>query len=339
MKTIFAHNWRRHLYYWLIYGVYFYAINLLANTELSIQTVMLSLPYFALVFYTVTAILNRFFTAKRYLVGTSMLVVFYVLSGTVIYLILYTQDIGVLYGRYVVDRITFRWRDFIQSSLIMHGHFSILAVLYYQYQKKLLATQEKLEQINKRLEIEQQKEQFEYTSLAAQVSPHMMANVFQGWQQKLKEHSPDIAAQVQEMYQIMVFYMDAHQSNGHNTILLIDEVKAVKRFVAMQNEIAAHPVCIEWEIQGNLYGAILPPTSLLVLVENAMKYGDVHRPADPMKVHIHTDRQQVRIEVVNRKAKTRRGLHSHGQGLSNLTRRLDIIFGKAYSLDMRQDEN
>ncbi|PRD46920.1 histidine kinase [Sphingobacterium haloxyli] len=336
---------RGHLGFWVLYGLYFYVLNALGNEEMTIGTAFLSLPFFAFVFYTVHYIIKRFFAPRRYLIGALMLACFYIFSSSLIYMLSYGQSDALVYGKYIVADYAFNWREFLQTLLVLHGHFSILALLYFYYREQLRITREKLAEAERRLALEQQKvaleeqkRRYEYAALAAQVSPHMMANIFQNWKQELKTLKPELGQQVDRLYNLMRFYMEADHPDRFRTILLDDEVKAVYNYVEVRREGSDRECFIDFDIAGNLARFSVPPTTLLTLVENAFKYGEVDDPDFPIRVQVRIQQAGYRITVENRKARVDKNVVRHGYGLKSLKRRLEILYDSQASIAIKDTE-
>lgn len=330
---------KEHLGFWMLYGLYFYVLNTLGNKDMTVGAALLSLPYFAFVFYSVHHIITRYVARRYYVKGISILLCFYVLSSLLVYVLAYGQRGALVYGTYVIADYDFSWREFLQTLLVLHGHFSLLALLYFHYREKLRATQEKLVEVEQRLELKEQKERYEFAALAAQVSPHMMANIFQNWQQQLKGTMPALAQQVDRVYHLMRFYMEADNPEGSHAILLDDEVRAVQNYLTIQQEVMGRKFFVDFSTTGNMMRFSTAPTTLLTLVENAFKHGEIDHPDFPVRVRVQAERYGYRIAVENRKAHSGTGLASHGHGLKNLKRRLAILYGSEASVIMEDTDH
>lgn len=328
-------TWIRHLGYWTVYGIYFYLINILVNADFTILSLMMILPYFMMVFYLVHDILKRFFAVGKYLKGGALLLLFYMLSGLVVYTVMHGgSNMSLYYGRFLVEGYDFDWKQFFQSLLVMHGHFSMLAVLYFHYEGKLSATQDRLEEMERRLLAEEEKQQYEYAALAAQVNPHMMANIFLTWKQQLNEVSRELTGQMEHAYELMLFYMKAQLANGATTILLHDEITAVQNYLEMQRGLLLEEFFVDMEQSGNMLRFSVPPTSLLTLVDNAFKHGDVYQQEAPVRIVVQAEWDSYQLVVTNAKRTDTDYAVSHGQGLVNLERRLEMVFGARAHLDI-----
>ena len=207
-------KWKRHSLYWLFYAVYYVVINWWQNVAMSLWLVLLTVPYFAFVFYSVYYLLERYFRRGRYLLGTLLLLLFYTVSGTLVYVVLHGGfDPYGVYERYLLTG-SFQWSGFLNSRREIHLLFTIGAVLYYLHVGKVRAVEEKLAEAERRLQVEQERRQYEYSALASQVSPHLLANIFHSWSHKLRAKMPEMARQVAETYQLMTFYIKAQEPDG-----------------------------------------------------------------------------------------------------------------------------
>src|SRR5690606_10611549 len=89
INNMISKKWKRHSLYWLFYAVYYVVINWWQNVVMSLWLVLLTVPYFAFVFYSVYYLLERYFRRGSYLLGTLLLLLFYTVSGTVVYVVLH----------------------------------------------------------------------------------------------------------------------------------------------------------------------------------------------------------------------------------------------------------
>src|SRR5690606_33863710 len=243
---------------------------------------------------------------------------------------------GVIYGDYLVPNREYNHREFLQLCLIFLGHFTFWAVLDSQHQYKVNANKEKFEAMAKKLEEENQRKNLEYKALSAQVSPHMLVNVFQDWESQLMDTDLPMKMQVGEMYEIMNYTLDASRFDGPQTVLLVDELAITKRYIAIQEQASADPIYMKWMITGNIRSVPIPPTTLLSLVMNVFKHGDPSDPLYPMKIKIDVQQDSYAIQIANKVSQGLNTLKSHGLGLENLRKRFDLVFEDNYTLEFIQ---
>lgn len=339
MRKLINKNYTRHILFWIAYAIYFYINNSSQNDNMTIGVVLLTVPYFAFVFYIVYHILERFFRPEKYVKGVISLVVFYTLSTLLVYFVMHGGlDPSGFYRKLQSQEDMFSWSDFFVSLRVMHVNFTIWAILYYLYRGQLCAVQEKLAEAEHRLQIEEERKQYEFAALASQVSPHFFANIFHSWTQQLRSLNPEMGKQVMETYELMRFYMKAHEPNGKKTILLQDEMKAVKRFISIQQKTRRKKCYVDIVQQGNLLGYTIPPTSLLTLVKNAFKHGDLSQSLYPLKIFVCIETDRLLAIMENKKQVSKTAVATHGYGLHNLKRRLNIVYGERAGLKIQETE-
>ncbi|COW84680.1 Uncharacterised protein [Mycobacterium tuberculosis] len=71
---------------------------------------------------------------------------------------------------------------------------------------------------------------------------------------------------------------------------------------------------------------MVPPTTLLTLVENVFKHGDPYSPGRPPQIRVSVGRDLCSISVSNTYRKGNPLSNGHGLGLTNLRKRLHHVF-------------
>lgn len=212
----------------------------------------------------------------------------------------------------------------MQTYLLLISNFSVFAILNYQYRLRLRANQKEQEQRVRR-------RRYEYTVLSQQVSPHLLANVFQSLQHQLRNDFPELCEQIMELYQLMRYFMNASLPEGPASVLLADEIHASRRFIRVYDQFFAKESTFLWKVTGNTYGATIPATGLVTLVSNVFKHGDPFDTTAPPVVRVSVNRDGYILAICNRISR-RRAVESHGMGLVNLRRRLRYVFGDKFEL-------
>jgi sensor histidine kinase YesM len=77
----------------------------------------------------------------------------------------------------------------------------------------------------------------------------------------------------------------------------------------------------------------LPPLLLIVLVENAFKHGISYNKESFIKINLYVDNDELTCVVANSRHFSQSSEHS-GIGLNNITKRLDLLFGDRYMLEI-----
>lgn len=248
------------------------------------------------------------------------------------------SDIPFIYRDYLSSNPTFSSKQFLQSLLIMHGHFSILAALYYLYKKRVAAAESLISEMRHRVGVERERDKYEFVASAQQISAHTMANVFHHWKGVLAPVDKLLSFQVERMYELMTYYMQAHSSSGPEQIILADEINAVEKYLKIQQAVHGERLHVNWHITGNMSGAALPPTTILTLVENALKYGEFNDENFPIVIEVSSTRQALRLSVKNKKRTSVHNITSHLTGLTGLKRRMEICYPDSHCIKILQDD-
>ncbi len=338
MNGFFKGKWMMHFCFWLVYSFYFFVVNALGNSRLSLKASLVTVFYCAFIFYTVYLILMYVFD-KGHILGTVLLMGgFYLLSGFLVYYELYGRfGMEIINNRYVITKHAFSWAKYIQTFFVMHSNYTDMAVGYYYYKSKLRESNEKLEAVKARLDAESSMKSFQYTTLSAQVHPHMMANIFSYLKNKVDPYDRKLGMQLAEIYRLMKFYMEAHQVDGATHILLADEVAALEQYLSIQEKVEPNPFYIKLSYSGNLMRFSTAPTLLQTLAGNLFKHADLWDKDHPAKIDILVGHAGYRITVQNKKRSGPQIMPSHDVGLRNIRTRMEYLFGADFSMEEHQD--
>ena len=82
----------------------------------------------------------------------------------------------------------------------------------------------------------------------------------------------------------------------------------------------------------------IPPLLIIVLVENAFKHGISYNSESFITINITADDNELTCVVANSRHHTPASPHS-GIGINNITKRLDLLFGKRYSLTTDESDS
>ncbi|MGN0019977.1 MAG: sensor histidine kinase [Sphingobacterium hotanense] len=306
-------------------------INRLGNPNLNFFTVLISIPIFALIFYSLSYILDNFFARKLYVKTVTWILIVYTLVAYLLFAINNGyHGLGSVFGDYLVKNRDFNPILFLQSYLIFIGHFTFLAVLAFQYNSRLRTVVEKNKEMQLRLDEQKLRQEYEYASLAQQIPPHLLVNVFQSWAYQVKNSHPTLAEQMDQMYILIRYIMDSINADSPRKVLLSEEIEIVQRYIKIEESICQTPLNISWHIDGALRHWMVPPTTLLTLMMNVFKHGDIRATDKPVEVLVHSSSDKLKLRIQNALPAIPKRLVSHGMGLHNLARRLEMIFGKRH---------
>ncbi|WFB63264.1 histidine kinase [Sphingobacterium sp. WM] len=307
---------------WTLYGIYFFIVNALGNNDLRVITVLYTLPIFMLVYYGISFALNNLLFNRKYFFALLMAIGVYVLVWVLVYQLTQPQSLFAwIYKDYRTSANVFELRMFIQTYLKLVGNFTILALLKYQFKLRgIWEKRESQERSNRR--------KYEYTALAQQIPSHLLANAFQSLEGQFALVFPQMRHDLLQMYSLMNHFMISNNPQGPKTIILADEIKAAKQFIAIQKGFSGYSDEIMWKIKGDTETVTIPSTTLITLVSNVFKHGGVSDVQSHALIDIWVSKDEYIIQVENPLPKQGESkTKSHGIGLVNLKARLEFVFG------------
>jgi sensor histidine kinase YesM len=213
------------------------------------------------------------------------------------------------------DATHFRKLFFLSLRGLIIGGFQYFMVYY-------IATVKEAE--HAKIEIEQLKKenlQARLNLLKQQVSPHFLFNSLS----TLKTIAPDqhtrhYIMQLSNVYRYLLNY------NDNNVATLKDELAFTNSYLYILQERFEQALQIQIQVPEALLLLNIPPLSLQILIENAIKH-NVISPADPLRIHIHSEENET-LTVENNVQPKLSTEKNTGKGLQNINDRYQLLSGK-----------
>jgi len=216
------------------------------------------------------------------------------------------------------------------SALMMRSTLLFLWLLLYFGIKSLKQS----------LEVEREFQKAEVRLLRSQMNPHFLFNALTTIM-AVRRDEAKVELVTQSLADYLRFSLQQEQEAQNEVVAhpLGDELAALENY--LQVEKARFSDDLKWSIEAEADARqTLAPSALVQpLLENAIKYGQETGPR-PLRVSITAKVVQghLQVEVCNSGYWVEGDrTHSGGVGLSNLRRRLELIYGHAASLDIRHN--
>ena len=162
----------------------------------------------------------------------------------------------------------------------------------------------------------------QYQSLKNQLNPHFLFNSLNVLTNLVYENADKSASFIQQLSKIYRYVLDVQQEE---LVSLADEIGFAQNYLSLQKIRFEENLVydIKTEHIENFY---LPPLSLQLLLENAIKHNIVSM-AYPLKINIHQE-GDVLIVRNNFQPKNKNEIESNGIGLENIKRRYELMSDK-----------
>jgi sensor histidine kinase YesM len=187
------------------------------------------------------------------------------------------------------------------------------------------------------LVLEKERVDMELSALKAQINPHFFFNTLNSIYAMALSRDDQLPATVLRLSGIMRYYL--YESKDIQ-VPLEKEVEILSSYIQLQRIRSTEKLDLRWEIEGSPEGKKIAPMLLLTLVENAFKHG-AKTVGDTSFIHMQLacTIDQIVFEVVNSKGEIDKTLHTEeGLGLTNLKRRLELIYPGRHELAINDDQ-
>lgn len=173
--------------------------------------------------------------------------------------------------------------------------------------------------------------------LKYQVNPHFFMNTLNNIH-ALVDIDPERAkTSIVELSKLMRYVL----YEGNNKLTSLSrEVQFLRNYVQLMSMRYTGNVSICLDVPEVLPDSMLPPLLLVIFVENAFKHGISYRTKSFVEISLqpHGDRQLFSCRNSRPEIKHDENMKG-GVGLSNVRRRLDLLFPGNYTLDIKEQED
>jgi two-component system, LytTR family, sensor kinase len=181
-------------------------------------------------------------------------------------------------------------------------------------------------------ELVNQRQAGELALLKSQVNPHFLFNTLNNIYSLVYHKSDEAPDAVMKFSSVMRYVL---YDSREERVLLEKEMEYLKSYIELQKLRIKEPDFVSLEAEGNFEDTYIAPMLLIPFVENAFKHaGRDHRPG--ITIMLFSDTQQIRFEVSNFRQKEVQTIEKpfSGIGLSNIRRRLELIYPGRHTLEI-----
>jgi len=180
-------------------------------------------------------------------------------------------------------------------------------------------------------EILLQKSQAELNLLKSQVQPHFLFNALNSIYYRVYKVDPPSAGLIERLSDIMRYFVD---ESPKDEVPVSTEVAFIENYMELERIRIRHGAAISFEKAYNPELRI-PPMLLMTFVENIFKHGiDKSRKQNKVSISLIQQDGYLLFKTSNRKTVSAATEQSGGFGIANLTKRLRMLYGSAYELDI-----
>ncbi|MBO0952580.1 sensor histidine kinase [Fibrella forsythiae] len=168
--------------------------------------------------------------------------------------------------------------------------------------------------------LKQQRTEAQMRALQSQVNPHFLFNALNTLSALIDENPRQATEYVDELSSVYRYLL---RSADQELTPLNAEMAFIKSYFFLLTIRFGDSVCPELNIASNHYDALIPPLTLQLLVENAVKHNRV-LPNEPLTIRIRTTGQGYLVVENNMQRRNVR-VESNGVGLNNIADKYRLL--------------
>lgn len=161
--------------------------------------------------------------------------------------------------------------------------------------------------------------QQQFDSLKSQVNPHFLFNTLSSLSALVAEDADKADDFLNDMSRVYRYML---RSNQHEWVTLQQELLFIHSYCRLLKTRYGNSICVQIETDEKYNGYMLPPLTLQLLLDNAIKHNKTGKE-EPLQIFIATENKNTLI-VKNNLQKKQKSIHNHAVGLKSLAAKFDL---------------
>lgn len=325
-----------HTVFWI--GVYFFYTYFLGygsnNTEyIYLFSAFLMPVTIALSYISIYYLIPRYVLTKKYIQFivysvSTLIISIYVIVTSILFGLTYSSDLitdrispitktipFIILGVYLVVLVV------VSINLVMHNYKSIIK--NEDLKNRILETQLKL------------KEQ-ELNYLKSQIHPHFLFNTLNtlyGFAIKKANETPEMILKLSNLLDYLLYQSDKP------FVLLSDEINHIEDYIELEKMRFHDTLNIKLNVSEYDNDIKIPPMLLIPFVENSFKHGKIIEGKLKIFINIEINQELLLFSVKNSSDPPNNNNNSHGIGLKNIKKRLQLLYKDNHTLKTENTAN
>ncbi len=191
-----------------------------------------------------------------------------------------------------------------------------------------------------RFETELKLKDAELQLLKSQIQPHFLFNTLNNLYALSLERSeqvPDVILKISEQLDYMLYRGDSRK------VTVKEELGHIENYLDIEAlRYDEGRLTVSMDVQGDLEKHFIAPLLLIPFVENSFKHG-IRPTTNPgwVKIRLDVDEERLVFQIDNSVSKPAATTfqRTSGIGLTNVRRRLELLYPDAYTLDIQHEKN
>lgn len=221
-----------------------------------------------------------------------------------------------------------------KGAIPPHANLIIMSVLLIGFDSGLIFFSKWMVSEQKKLKAERENIANKMAFLQNQISPHFFMNTLNNIHAQIDIDTEEAKDAIIKLSRMMDYMLYESQSQG---ISLHKEMEFTQSYVELMKLRLTDDVDLQLEIPTILPQVKIPPLLTISFIENAFKYGVSYQFPSFIHIRFHVDDNNFYFEVKNRVPEEIKRNKNFGIGIENTRKRLELLFGKNYQLNINDD--
>lgn len=175
--------------------------------------------------------------------------------------------------------------------------------------------------------------QAELAFLRTQINPHYLYNALNYLYASALKKSESLPESILKLADSMKYTL---RQNPDGLVNLQEEINYIQLYLSLVGERFTPDFHVQFQVDMEEGNPKIAPLLFIPLVENALKHGVVDCPTHPVRILAQLRNNLLLFEVNNKKGGYQKDF-SHGIGLENVKRRLELLYGNRQKLRISED--
>ncbi|MDQ2792744.1 MAG: sensor histidine kinase [Bacteroidota bacterium] len=177
-------------------------------------------------------------------------------------------------------------------------------------------------------QLSEEKRAAEAAFLKTQINPHFLYNTLNMLFSMAYPVARPVANAILKLSELMRYML--HESPD-GQVDVEKEIDYLHNYLALYRLRFPDSFHVDFRVTGEPAGRRVAPLVLIPFVENAIKHGVLDDPANPVRIHLNIEAEQLQFEVENQRSDDNKDATT-GIGLPNLARRLELLYPERHTL-------
>lgn len=322
---------RHHLLFWLIYFVFNFFRFATINNDYwySLKSNLIEFPLNIIItYFTIYYLIPRYILKKKYLhfllLFVSSLMLFYLIRTGLNYIL-------------VSENIWPEAQGNQEPFTVIHVVELVIGAIYViALVSAIKLTYDWANEKKRNEDLQRIQLQTELNFLKSQIQPHFFFNTLNNLYALVIKQSPNAANVVMKLSEIMQYVL---YEVKEPKISLMKSINYLYSYLELEKLRYGDRVKSEISIDGDIDEVEVPPLLFLPFIENCFKHGARNQEDINVLISFVVQDNFLYFTVTNNYVKHNDEKPKHGIGIENVKRRLQLLYGSAYSLKTRAKGN